>query len=85
MNKHVTNELRSCKINLADGDYSIKDLLNDKEYLTETKVRIRSGIIDLDSLDEACGELINVGSRSGGGWLTEINFVNGYFEVFIES
>ena len=86
MNKHVTNSLDSCLIEAPDGYYPIKfigDIGNgqDGDCFTKLKVRVVSGIIDLDSLDECCGEILRNWKRKSSKFIDGIQFYDPYFEV----
>jgi len=90
MNKHVINSLDSCLINAPDGFYPIKfygDIGNGQDGVcfTKLKVRVVSGIMDLDSLDECCGEILRNWKSKSSRYIEEIEFFGTYFEVFLGS
>ena len=89
MNKYVYfNQLKSCRTNAPDGHYPIRYLdyefdINNKDYLyTRDKVRVKDGIIDLDSVDLCCKEIIEVNKFTERDiTLESINFLDYIFEV----
>ena len=86
MNKYVNfGQLESCLTNAPDGHYPIRyeDFEFKKDYLyTRDKVRVKDGIIDLDSVDLCCKKIIEDNEfNERDVTLESINFLNYFFEV----